>query len=788
MWNPFERRKLADKPAEAPKASVPKGEVGYVSSDIYKAADITRWDPDALKRKKGLKIYETMMDDDQVKPVLEFKKHAVLARDWFFDVDEDSETAKEDEEKAEFFYQVIEKMDGSFSDKLLLILSALHNGFSVVEKVFKPIDWDGKAMWGIKDLKLRPADTFDGGFKIDPHGNILGIEQVVAGQRLEIPFDKIIHFTHQGEYDGCYGKSDLRACYRSWWSKDIVIKFQNIFLERHASGFIFAQVKENQSLNTTDKTAMQNFLNNITMRAAAIIPGSIELKQFQPVNTSAFSEAIANYDKAIARSVLCPNLLGLSEQGQYGSYSQSETQLKVFFWIIDAIAKRLEECLNEQVFRQLAEWNFGTDQFPPFKFSAMSDDEKKKIVTIWRELVSSQAVTPGDTDEAYLRNLLGFPEKSDSATKGQIFEYHLKAGVLRKKEIRRSLGLVEPLPGDDEIVSLTDITPDPASSDTGGDDDDEPPDPDGDAEEPENEDWVEKQNEWKRAFIRKELAAKPWLRRVNFARIERTLDDRDRLFTDEMNALLGQARAFLEAQVAKVWGERSGANVKPKEIEGISLPRKVVSEMRKTIRTNLTAILEDGYEQARRELPRRKLAKPIRPGMDKTKTEKFLASKSMKIADVYEQRTLEATQRVLENSIKYDRSLKDTRKALEDDTDLTALLPRINAAGRAVNIPARLENIIRTNTADALNQARQALFTEPEMKGFVEAFEYSAILDDRTSEVCEHLNGKILKDFGIYTPPNHFQCRSLLVPVTQLDGWDGKESTPPRVQPQKGFM
>jgi len=752
MWNPFERRKLADKPAEAPKASVPKGEVGYVSSDIYKAADITRWDPDALKRKKGLKIYETMMDDDQVKPVLEFKKHAVLARDWFFDVDEDSETAKEDEEKAEFFYQVIEKMDGSFSDKLLLILSALHNGFSVVEKVFKPIDWDGKAMWGIKDLKLRPADTFDGGFKIDPHGNILGIEQVVAGQRLEIPFDKIIHFTHQGEYDGCYGKSDLRACYRSWWSKDIVIKFQNIFLERHASGFIFAQVKENQSLNTTDKTAMQNFLNNITMRAAAIIPGSIELKQFQPVNTSAFSEAIANYDKAIARSVLCPNLLGLSEQGQYGSYSQSETQLKVFFWIIDTIAKRLEECLNEQVFRQLAEWNFGTDEFPPFRFNPVTAERAAEIAKVWSEMISKGAASKSDSDEGYIRNILGFPEKDE-------------ASVQKPPAI--------PPRGQD-----------PNNPDGS---DEEPEDPD-DAEEPDNEDWVEKQNEWKRAFVRKEMAAKPWLRRVNFARIERTLDDRDRLFTEEMNALLGQARAALDAQVAKVWGERSGSNVNPKEIEGISLPRKVVSEMRKTIRTNLTAILEDGYEQARRELPRRKLAKPIRPGMDKTKTEKFLASKSMKIADVYEQRTLEATQRVLENSIKYDRSLKDTIKALEDDTDLTALLPRVDAGGRAVNVPARLENIIRTNTADALNQARQALFTEPEMKGFIEAFEYSAVLDDRTSEVCEHLNGKVLKDFGVYTPPNHFQCRSLLVPVTQLDGWDGKESTPPRVQPQKGFM
>ena len=122
-----------------------------------------------------------------------------------------------------------------------------------------------------------------------------------------------------------------------------------------------------------------------------------------------------------------------------------------------------------------------------------------------------------------------------------------------------------------------------------------------------------------------------------------------------------------------------------------------------------------------------------------------------------------------------------------NDTDIKQVLPEVDAAGRAINIPARLENIARTNTADAVNQARQALFNSPELRGFVQAYEYSAVLDDRTTEICEHLNGKILKDFGSYTPPNHFQCRSVLAPVTLVDDWDGQESAKPRLEPQKGF-
>jgi uncharacterized protein with gpF-like domain len=42
-----------------------------------------------------------------------------------------------------------------------------------------------------------------------------------------------------------------------------------------------------------------------------------------------------------------------------------------------------------------------------------------------------------------------------------------------------------------------------------------------------------------------------------------------------------------------------------------------------------------------------------------------------------------------------------------------------------------------------------------------------------------------------YRPPNHYNCRSLLIPITQTDveagDWDGKESEVPDVEPQAGF-
>lgn len=47
-----------------------------------------------------------------------------------------------------------------------------------------------------------------------------------------------------------------------------------------------------------------------------------------------------------------------------------------------------------------------------------------------------------------------------------------------------------------------------------------------------------------------------------------------------------------------------------------------------------------------------------------------------------------------------------------------------------------------------------------------EYFEYVAILDGRTTEICRSLNGKIFKKTDTrILPPNHYNCRSVVVPA-----------------------
>ena len=376
----------------------PSGEeIGWGNSAIYAAGDFEKYNSDDLIGRKGWQVYARMMHDDQIKAVMAFKKSAVTSRGYFFDKDVENE---QHEEMAEFFQTVIDTLKGSFTDNLIAILSALQNGFSVSEKIYRSMEFEGRQMWGIDRIRLRPFETFQEGFKVDPHGNLIELNQAQGTKKITLPLDKIIHFVHQPDIDEHYGESDLRACYRSYWSKDIIIKFQNIHLERHGSPFIFAKLSKN--LSDPVLTKLKNLLRNLSSRSGGYIPAGVDIDIVDLKKTDSFEKAVAQHDKAIAKSVLVPNLLGLTEQGSTGSYAQAEIHLQAFFMVLDSIAKRLEDSLNEQMFRQLAIWNYGTNKFPKFTFEAMNDDQKVKIATMWSELVAKGAVSKSETDEAYI--------------------------------------------------------------------------------------------------------------------------------------------------------------------------------------------------------------------------------------------------------------------------------------------------------------------------------------------------------------------------------------------------
>jgi SPP1 gp7 family putative phage head morphogenesis protein len=104
----------------------------------------------------------------------------------------------------------------------------------------------------------------------------------------------------------------------------------------------------------------------------------------------------------------------------------------------------------------------------------------------------------------------------------------------------------------------------------------------------------------------------------------------------------------------------------------------------------------------------------------------------------------------------------------------------------------RLENIARTETAKVYEQSMyQSTVKDPD----IAAYEISAVLDSRTTDICRHRDGMIIPKSEIagWLPPYHYQCRTEIVPVLQLEVDDGSvelasaEDMKAGPKPIKGF-
>jgi SPP1 gp7 family putative phage head morphogenesis protein len=97
--------------------------------------------------------------------------------------------------------------------------------------------------------------------------------------------------------------------------------------------------------------------------------------------------------------------------------------------------------------------------------------------------------------------------------------------------------------------------------------------------------------------------------------------------------------------------------------------------------------------------------------------------------------------------------VSDVEDRLTEFTDSN----KVNGAGRTV-------------TVQSINRGRDGFFFDKSAIKQIQAFQYSAVLDDRTTDICLSLDGKIFKpndpSVDRLRPPNHHGCRSIMVPIT----------------------
>jgi len=773
-----------------------------------------RYNPDDLVAQKGLPIYAKMLNDEQIKSVTEFKLNAILGRGWQFKFDGSSLSPEEQRNRIRVFETITHKIRGSFVDSIEGIASGREFGFSVTEKVYGQVQHEGATYTGINLLLTRDPCSFR--FFADEYGLLKRITQQVNGQaEIDIDPRKVVHYVHKPKWDLIFGRSELRSAYRAWYFKDIVMKLWALHLERFGSGIPVAsrETDEAPAYGTPEYAALQGAMQNFKSFTSLILPKGVKAEVIFPATTDQYEKALQYHDLAIAKSQLVPNLLGLSHTGQTGAYSQSQTQFEAFFWTTSADGKRISECLNEQLFRDLGDQNWGDGDYPEFCFKPVSMEHTKWLLETWRSLLGSKAVQATEDDERFLRAMLEMPERDDSTElltdpmaerQMQIAEQAAQNPAKEDDDPRfaRLATEINGLRGKLAIpVSVTVHNPAPAGLATPSSG---IPTAQADAAGAAVVPHGELRSCTPAQFTR---AAQ----RVAFAVIEKRTDD---FATDAVGTIAG----IIAKATRRALGDDANLAVltdeDPADVAALDLHSADRSKLKSAFRELLVQSWTLGSDTAANELARARgermsfAERRARFVSLRDNATAYFDTQSFRMAGDASDQTRKLIQQELQNGIKFGKTLAEIRIAIWERLLAKGLttLAAVKGAEQSDAIVTALEGLlldtiedvapylntlVRTNTFEALNEARFAEFTDPEVGDFVQALEYSAVLDSSTTEICAHLNGKIYVTesprWDAIRPPNHFNCRSVLIPVTMIDGWDGQESSAPTLEPAVGF-
>lgn len=690
---------------------------------MFRGAMPTPYNPSALVSRQGLSIFDRMRIDDQIKAAMAFKKLAVLASGWEITSPQDRPP---EWEPTEFLEHVFTKLDGSLDDALTEIMSAFDYGFSIAEKVFAPIEGgEHKGKIGLKAIKAKKPHSFD--FETDEFGNLLpdGLIQMTTEGQVRLPVDKFIILPHQFEFSNWYGRSDLESAYRPWWTKDNAYKWLAMLLERFGIPPVFALYNPD-SFTPSQQTALATALERFQAATTGLIPRNekddLELWAPEKAGQAAtvFIPSLDMMNRDIARALLMPGLLGLTADEATGSLARSGVHFDVFLLVTERLRGQIADTVVfEQIVKQLIDLNFPVDgEYPEFKFLPLTKEDRSALAEAWGKLVQTGAVTNQPQDEQHTRDVLGYPDFDET--------------------IEPEEPEPEPIPGG------------------GG-----PPIPD---EGIEPEQPGRGQGIGNRPFVFAE-AREPnqWEKRVDFAGLERQLDEIERRGIERIQPAIENMRNTFFRRVSKDFNNELSFVESLKGFRGIT-----------SVGNQIGRFLEDAFRggraSVRKELPdkatlKRELADD--PNLIPKEAIKSLRTKKFWVTGLISDQLLGQARGVLMRSISTGATQRETQDELRRIFEPYVGDPNVIRDGVVVS-PARLETIVRTNTTDVYNQGR--LVEARRIGEFLTGFEYSAVIDSRTTEVCTHLDGKIFRpgagDVDALKPPRHFNCRSLLVPIT----------------------
>lgn len=729
----------------------------------------------ALEGELGLDVYDVMRKSDStVQATLLMVELPIRSADWFVKAatDEDGESDDLDREVAEFVkWNMFERI--VWDDFLRQALTCLPSGFSLFEKVFAKVN----NQIVIQDLSFRKQTTVSRWQM--PNGK-KGITQLLpttkasgknAGEyEIGIPEQKLVIFSFRREGDNYRGTSILRSAYRHWYLKDRFYRLDALKHEKESLGTPVLTMPGNAT--PADKVAAKNILKRVRAHklTGVLLPSekwTFRYEDHQMGSGTDIWSSINHHDRAISKNILAQFMeLGNT---QSGSRALSADQSRLFLLANEAVARHIKDTLNRFLVKQLVDFNYDVTRYPTIECGELGEIEVEDFALAVERMVKSGAVRMDDPTENAIRKKLRLPdpvksreqEEEEALARGEDPNAPVNEPVNTPeggKDKPKGDTKKEPKGTDDKTKDKQDSQTDDANEIKKASE--EPPgsylhELSGlvnnhsvaqlqDSVSASDAETLKKKgfrlNDYERFAPRVMTFAE---RKVNFTSIKKAMDKQGGIISDKYTVITEKQKADILKQVEEA--------VKNNDVKALG---KLKAEYR--------GEFADAVDEVRHEMfdiGKKSAANEMTVAIPVTK-------KSTKAAMRLESEALvDKLSNDLENAAKTAVTQQLTQYGGEIEK-LSAKEAKSAASASMTKLLEKGAEAMKTlAVTGAVNMGRGSIFQRsPEL---IYGFQFSAILDDRTTDTCLSLDGLVFrkKDMANYQPPLHYNCRSILVEI-----------------------
>lgn len=381
---------------------------GIISGEEYNAE---------LKGTKGYRTYDIMRrSDSTIRQAIQIVKLPIQSTTWDISPFRDEEGNISDKAQLAADFVKSQLIDAiNFDQFIKEALTCFDFGFSLFEKVYKPVKFNGKTYIGLDKIAFRKQVSIIRWETIDKEE---GITQQLNTGSVSIPRNKLVLFTYDKEGDNYEGISLLRSIYKDWDIKDKLVLVNAMALEKHGMGVPTVRERDEQTASPQDELEAEKVLSNYRANEAAFmkIPKTmlVEFLDMKGNTTKEIIPTLNYHDSRIMAGVLA-RFMELGGASGSGAQSLSKDLSSIFMKAEETFAKQFASSVYDDIIKQMCDLNFSdmeTVGYPTLTFGAIGDDDTVALANSLNQLGQSGFITPDAEIEDNLRTRYRLPEMS----------------------------------------------------------------------------------------------------------------------------------------------------------------------------------------------------------------------------------------------------------------------------------------------------------------------------------------------------------------------------------------